>query len=92
MHFPRIIGPERQFLRGDPQGRYVRRWLPELALLSDARQIHAWHDRQLALDLFEIERYPRPMLDHRERASAFLARYTAWRAATLPVGGPRSSR
>ena len=94
MHFPRIIDPERQFLRGDPQGRYVRRWLPELALLSDARQIHAWHDRQLALDLFEIERYPRPMLDHRERASAFLARYTAWRAAstTLPAGGPRSSR
>ena len=92
MHFPRIIDPERQFLRGDPQGRYVRRWLPELALLSDARQIHAWRDRQLALDLFEIERYPRPMLDHRERASAFLARYTAWRAATLPAGGPRSSR
>ncbi len=92
MHFPRIIDPERQFLRGDPHGRYVRRWIPELALLSDARQIHAWHDRQLALDLFEIDRYPRPMLDHRERASAFLARYAEWRLATPPVGAPRSSR
>ena len=92
MHFPRIIDPERQFLRGDPQGRYVRRWIPELALLSDARQIQARHDGQLALDLFEIGRYPSPMLDHRERASAFLARYAAWRAATLPVGDPRSSR
>ncbi|NNM93211.1 MAG: hypothetical protein HKL92_07705 [Candidatus Eremiobacteraeota bacterium] len=91
MHFPRIIDPQRQFLRGDPQARYVRRWIPELALLSDARQLHAWHDRQLALDLFEIERYPRPMLDHRERAIAFLARYAEWRASMPPVGAPRSS-
>ncbi len=91
MHFPRIIDPQRQFLRGDPQARYVRRWIPELALLSDARQLHAWHDRQLALDLFEIERYPRPMLDHRERAIAFLARYSQWRASMPPVSAPRSS-
>ncbi|NNM99404.1 MAG: hypothetical protein HKL91_06385 [Candidatus Eremiobacteraeota bacterium] len=92
MHFPRIIDPQRQFLRGDPQARYVRRWIPELALLSDARQLHAWHERQLALDLFEIERYPRPMLDHRERAIAFLARYAEGRAAMPPVGALRSNR
>ncbi len=92
LHFPRIIDPQRQFLRGDPQARYVRRWIPELVLLSDARQLHAWQDRQLALDFFEIERYPRPMLDHRERAVAFLARYAQWRAAMQPVGALRSSR
>jgi len=92
LHFPRIIDPQRQFLRGDPQARYVRRWIPELALLSDARQLHAWRSQQLALDLFEIGRYPRPMLDHRERARAFLARYAAWRATMPPVDALRSSR
>lgn len=36
----RVLNPVRQALRYDPDGRYVRTWVPELADLEQPRQIH----------------------------------------------------
>ncbi|MGA2758958.1 MAG: deoxyribodipyrimidine photo-lyase [Candidatus Cybelea sp.] len=77
--FPRIYNPERQRRRFDPDGTYVRRWIPELRHIPR----EAWHGRaddspQLALALFERDAYPQPVVDHAVAARAFLTRYRAF--------------
>jgi len=67
----RLFNPISQSQRFDPQGRFIRRWLPELAQL-DERRIH---DPGAAGGLFAVANYPPPMVDlaaSRQRAlSAF---------------------
>jgi deoxyribodipyrimidine photo-lyase len=77
--YPRIYNPERQRRRYDPAGKYVRRWIPELADVP----IEAWHGRaasspQLSLALYAGREYPRPAIDHAVAARAFLQRYRAF--------------
>ncbi len=64
--FFRIFNPVRQSERFDPQGHYLRRWLPELAGLPDA-QLHApWEARPEQLKSAGIELgkdYPLPIVD-----------------------------
>lgn len=63
----RIFSPMGQGEKFDPEGRYVRRWVPELAALPDA-VIHApWTaDAQIlrAAGVTLGETYPRPIVDH----------------------------
>ncbi|MGB8520083.1 MAG: deoxyribodipyrimidine photo-lyase [Candidatus Tumulicola sp.] len=77
--YPRIYNPERQRRRIDADGRYVRRWIPELERVPVAY----WNDRasrspQLALELSVPGAYPQAVIDHGEAARAFLARYRAF--------------
>ncbi|HTU81347.1 MAG TPA: deoxyribodipyrimidine photo-lyase [Candidatus Acidoferrales bacterium] len=76
--YPRIYNPERQRRRYDPDGRYVRRWVRELAHvpMSVWRGLSA-DEPQMAFDLFPVGRYPAPVLDHETAARRFLARYRA---------------
>jgi deoxyribodipyrimidine photo-lyase len=64
--FFRIFNPVRQGERFDPDGDYVRRWVPELAALS-SRQIHApWLADQNQLQQAGVELgkdYPKPIVD-----------------------------
>ncbi len=74
----RVFNPVTQSRRYDPQGSYLRRWLPELARLND-QDIHApW--LAAATDLVaagvQLGRdYPLPIVDLRESRAAALA---AW--------------
>jgi len=69
----RIFNPTTQAKKFDPQGDYVRRWVPELAALSD-KQIHEpW-----TLDE-PPEGYPRRIVDHDTERQESLARYQAIR-------------
>ena len=65
----RIFNPVTQGLKFDPDGAYVRRWLPELAALP-TRFIHApWkapHELRARLD------YPQPIVDHGFARARFL--------------------
>ena len=70
----RIFNPIAQGERYDPEGEYVRRWVPELAKLP-AKHIHApWTAPEAALKDAGVtlgERYPKPIVEHevaRERA------------------------
>jgi deoxyribodipyrimidine photo-lyase len=67
----RVLNPVRQGRRFDPQGEYVRRWVPELATVPDGRVHEPW-----ALDRSERQRldYPAPIVDHAAAAAAFRRR------------------
>lgn len=63
----RLFNPITQSQRFDPDGRFIRQWLPELAELDDRRI----HDPSLAGGLFGVSDYPQRMVDlaaSRERA------------------------
>ncbi|MBR8278108.1 deoxyribodipyrimidine photo-lyase [Burkholderia cenocepacia] len=63
----RIFNPVAQGQKFDPDGAYVRRWVPELAGLDDA-SIHApWEASPLALDAAGVRLgvdYPAPLVEH----------------------------
>ena len=70
----RVFNPSLQGVKFDPDGDYVRRWVPELARLPAAAIHTPWEARPLDLADAGIRLghdYPRPIVDHkaaRERA------------------------
>jgi len=72
----RIQNPWSQSARHDPDGGYIRRWVPELAGVRDARLFHAPPDggRPIAPD------YPLPCLDHKAERDRTLAIFKNHRA------------
>jgi deoxyribodipyrimidine photo-lyase len=71
----RIFNPVTQGVKFDPEGDYVRRWVPELALLP-ARHIHApWLAPDAVLAAAGVRpgsNYPRPIVDHAAARQRFL--------------------
>src|SRR5512139_1968034 len=65
----RIFNPVAQGLRFDPQGEYVRRYVPELARLSGAAVHQPWLAPGQAPD------YAPRIVDHAARRELALARY-----------------
>ncbi|MBR9843116.1 MAG: deoxyribodipyrimidine photo-lyase [Rhodobacteraceae bacterium] len=82
----RIFNPVTQSTRFDPQGHYLRRYVPELARLSD-KNIHApWEAPPEALHHAGIALgtdYPHPIVDLRESRQGALAAYD--RIKGMPV-------
>lgn len=71
----RIFNPVRQGVRCDPQGAYVRRWIPELRGV-DVRFVHEpWRAPVPPAD------YPAPIVDHAERRAECLERFRRARHA-----------
>jgi deoxyribodipyrimidine photo-lyase len=74
----RVLNPVTQARRFDPDGEYVRRWVPELAGL-DARSIHApWEAAPLDLAAAGVvlgDTYPEPLVDHAAARDRALAAY-----------------
>ncbi len=70
----RIFNPVSQSRRCDPEGQFIRQWLPELADLDD----RAIHDPS-ALPPLERARleYPEPIADHNEARKHVLAAFKA---------------
>lgn len=72
----RIFNPIRQSQKFDPDGAYLRRWLPELAHLPDKIIHEPWKMstvEQKRLNIIIGRDYPAPIVDHqlaRERALA----------------------
>jgi len=64
----RVLNPVRQAERFDPQGHYVRRYLPELEPLRGRAIFRPW-----LTEGFDRLDYPRPLVDHDEAAAAFKA-------------------
>jgi deoxyribodipyrimidine photo-lyase len=62
----RIFNPVSQGQKFDPEGHYVRRWLPELAALPDAHLHAPWLAPPLLLAAAGVTlgvQYPRPIVD-----------------------------
>jgi len=73
----RIFNPVTQGRRFDPDGEFIRRWVPELAGL-DAKAVHAPWEGPLAA---AGARYPRPIVDHAVQRGRCLAMFKAARGA-----------
>jgi deoxyribodipyrimidine photo-lyase len=68
----RIFNPTAQSEKFDADGRFIRRYCPELAALDD-KAIHApWERAPLAMQGVD---YPRPIVDHAIARERTLARY-----------------
>jgi deoxyribodipyrimidine photo-lyase len=76
----RIFNPVRQSQNFDPQGKFIRRYLPALKNLSD-KDIHApWLAKPQNLQAAGVtlgENYPLPVVDHATARAATLQRYGA---------------
>lgn len=74
----RIFNPVSQSEKFDPQGKFIRRYLPQLAALPDAA-IHApWQAKPLELQTAGItlgQDYPHPVVDHAAAREKTLMRY-----------------
>jgi len=75
----RIFNPTSQAAKFDPDGLYIRRWVPELARLPTSLLFSPWTASAVDLRAAGItlgKTYPNPIVDHataRERALAALA-------------------
>jgi deoxyribodipyrimidine photo-lyase len=76
----RLYNPAIQQRRHDPDGEYVRRWLPELRAVPLARLAEPWtmsDGEQAAAGCVIGEDYPAPVVDHRAERERALRRYGA---------------
>jgi deoxyribodipyrimidine photo-lyase len=80
----RIFNPVSQSEKFDPQGRFIRRYLPALAKLPDAL-IHApWRARPVDLQAAGVNLgrdYPLPIVEHDAARARTLERYAVVKAA-----------
>jgi deoxyribodipyrimidine photo-lyase len=67
----RIFNPTTQAKRFDPDGAYIRRWLPELAGVADEHLHEPWIAPRAP------HGYPPPIVDHTEARRRTLQRYQA---------------
>jgi deoxyribodipyrimidine photo-lyase len=82
----RIFNPVTQGERFDPDGDYVRRWVPELAAF-EGKTIHTpWADPER----LRASGYPKPMVDLNASREAALAAYRSCKAPRKPHVEKRS--
>ncbi len=81
----RIFNPVTQSEKFDPEGKFIRRYLPQLAKL-DAKEIHApWQLPATKLEAAGVslgKNYPEPIVVHDEARSRTLQRYAIVRKVT----------
>jgi len=74
----RVFNPVLQGRRFDPDGSYVRRWIPELARLPDEAVHHPWSASETTLREAGVRlgvTYPTRIVDHAEARARALAAY-----------------
>ena len=84
INIPRMYNPLKQSQDQDPDGRFIRRWLPELEAVPDAWIHTPWlmgSAQQRAAGLRIGEDYPAPVRDHEQAAREARAKLGAWKRA-----------
>lgn len=80
----RIFNPIMQGEKFDPQGQYIRKWIPEIANLPD-KYIHSpWEASKELLEKSGIilgRTYPKPIVDHSKARTMALEAYAAIKSA-----------
>jgi deoxyribodipyrimidine photo-lyase len=74
----RIFNPVTQAERFDPEGDYIRRWVPELAKLPAPAIFAPWQAAATDLEAAGVRLgtdYPRPIVDHRRARDRALSRF-----------------
>ncbi len=82
----RIFNPVSQGLKYDPEGTYVRRWVPELADIPTSALHQPWvlpaEEQRAAGCVIGVD-YPGPIVDHQSARERTLAAYAAARDSAL---------
>jgi deoxyribodipyrimidine photo-lyase len=81
-YYRRMYNPAAQQRRHDPDGAYVRRWVPELRDVPLERLAEPWTmtgDEQVAAGCVIGRDYPEPIVDHKHERQRAMARYRALR-------------
>ena len=79
-YFRRIFNPVLQQQKFDPDGAYVRRWVPELRDVPAGRLAEPWTmtvDEQAAAGCVIGRDYPAPIVDHADERRRAIERYRA---------------
>ena len=79
-YFRRLFNPMTQQRKFDPDGAYVRRWVPELRDVPDKKLPEPWtmdDAEQVAAGCVIGRDYPAPIVDHAEEREVAKARYGA---------------
>ena len=82
----RIFNPVTQSERFDPDGKFIRRYLPQLAGLSNGAIHSPWTATPVELEAAGVklgENYPVPVVDHAEARERTLQRYAVARSKAL---------
>jgi deoxyribodipyrimidine photo-lyase len=80
----RVFNPILQGEKFDPDGTYVRRWVPELARLPAPLIHQPWRATPLELKAAQVElgkSYPEPIVDHKQGRERALQAYAAVRGS-----------
>jgi len=79
-YFQRLFNPMLQQRKFDPDGEYVRRWVPELADVPDSHLVEPWTmsegDQRMAGCVIGQD-YPEPIVDHADERRVAQERYRA---------------
>jgi deoxyribodipyrimidine photo-lyase len=73
--FFRIFNPTTQGEKFDPQGDYVRRWIPQLARVPTTRIHTPWKLSTAERNHLGCADYPNPVVDHAQQRTRALALY-----------------
>ena len=73
--FFRIFNPVLQGKKFDPNGAYVRRWVPELARVPDKFVHEPWRLSPAEREAAGCRDYPAPVVDHAQQRARALAMY-----------------
>jgi deoxyribodipyrimidine photo-lyase len=79
-YFQRMFNPMTQQERFDPEGDYVRRWIPELRSVPDGHLVRPWlmsEEEQAAAGCRIGTDYPEPVIDHAQERRIAVERYRA---------------
>ena len=84
----RIFNPVTQSEKFDPEGKFIRRYLPQLAALP-TKALHApWTAKPLELQMAGVtlgQDYPRPIVQHDEARALTLQRYAVVKKSLQPA-------
>ncbi len=79
-YFRRMFNPMLQQRKFDPDGVYVRRWVPELRAVPDDKLVEPWTmtaDEQAAASCVIGRDYPAPIVEHAAERKRAVERYQA---------------
>ena len=80
----RIFNPTSQSEKFDAEGKFIRKYLPQLAQLPNAALHEPWNAKPMDLLAANVtlgKDYPRPIVDHAEARARTLLRYAVVKKA-----------